>query len=150
MFKKLKGRMAENRKKNKNMGLIPKINNIEDAVEVSKQGVQASIFVAACTTIVMLISVNYTPIYDISYLATIDIVAFMAIAFGIKKMSRTVSVIGLCLYLYEQYWAMIYVKNGAKSLVVFFVALAYVNSIRGTFAYHKYKKQEDQSEQEAV
>ncbi|MEW9124739.1 MAG: hypothetical protein AB2421_18655 [Thermotaleaceae bacterium] len=116
-----------------------KIADVEGAKSLAKQGFYASMTISGMTTLMIILGALGFDWFDIDFLAFIDVAAFLAIGFGIYKMSRIASVLGLSLYIIERILMMM--EYGFKfdfMLIIFCTAFA--NSIRGTFAYHKLKK----------
>lgn len=71
----------------------------------------------------------------------VDVVVFLIVSWGIYKISRTAAIFGLIIYILEQidYW----LSYGSQNwLMVCFLILAFINSIRGTFLYYQYRKEE--------
>lgn len=114
----------------------PSIFDKESARQVARQGIWAAVFVASITALFATISLTGTTIVQVDAWAYIDAVFFALIAFGIYKMSRIASILGLLLYLFER--AYMWSTIGPKGLgMAAIIILAFVNSVRGTFAYHK-------------
>jgi hypothetical protein len=75
-------------------------------------------------------------------LAAITILsAFIIIGWGIYKMNRFAAVAGILLYLFL-IWIRIWTgtEPGSSTLGVI-ICLMFVNSVRGTLEYHKYRKE---------
>jgi hypothetical protein len=122
--------------KQTNYGLWPSITDEESARKAAKQGVIAAGFVAVITALFATISMAGTTVMNISAWAYIDAVIFAAIAFGIYKMSRTAAVLGLLLYLLEKLMMLSSIRPASIFLIGILI-IAFVNSVRGTFAYHR-------------
>ena len=73
--------------------------------------------------------------------ALVDAGLFALIAFGIYKMSRLAAVLGLLLYLWGQL-SQILATGKTNFILVILFTLYFIHGIRGTFAYHKLKKQQ--------
>ena len=73
--------------------------------------------------------------------AFLDAAVIGALGFGIGKKSRICAVLALVVYLSEQAFA--YVKGfGSWNIAVLvIIVFLFVNAARGTFAYHRLKKQ---------
>lgn len=123
------------------------IDSIETAKQAAQQGVWAAAFVAIITAILAMASVSLggslpQGMPKIDAWSFWDAGIFVAIAWGIHKMSRFAAVAGLVLYIVEQ--IVMRTSNPSLSgsglfLVVFFV-LAFINAVRGTFAYHRFRR----------
>ena len=118
--------------------MIKKITNMQEAKKVAREGFIASMAVSIITTIGIIISMTGVDFLGLDLFAFLDVAIFLIIGFGIYKISRIAAVLGLCLYLFEQI-SMILVSGRFSWMMIIFT-LAFCNSIRGTFAYHKFKK----------
>lgn len=122
----------------------PEIDSKETAREVANQGFWAAIVVAVVTTIVILITMAAGTLEDIPPIdawAFIDVGIFVAIALGIRKMSRIAAVSGLVVYLIERIYALSYTGGGGGLFIAIALILAFINGVRGTFAYHRLRRQ---------
>lgn len=61
-------------------------------------------------------------------------------------MSRTAAIFGLVLYIIEKIYMMIIYGIMPNFMIVIFT-MGFINGIRGTFAYHKLKKQAESAGQ---
>ncbi|MFD3157363.1 hypothetical protein ACFIJ5_10950 [Haloimpatiens sp. FM7330] len=120
--------------------MFGKITSMETAKKVASQGVIASIFIAIITTISIALSMSGHAILDVDYWTFIDVGLVLIIAFGIHKMSRIAAILGLVFYTAEKVMAIV-LSGGRFSFLIIVFIIAYIEGIRGTFAYHKYKKQ---------
>lgn len=120
----------------------PKITDEESAKAASRGGVAgAGIVVVATLGLVVWGLLGGTPIDNVGVSALIDVGLFLLIGFGIYRMSRLAAVTGLVLYLAELWFTL---KNSGTSVNVvlpIIIILAFIGGIRGTFAYHRHKKQ---------
>jgi hypothetical protein len=126
--------------------LFPTTENLSDAQKVARQGTWAACFVAGMTVVFALISIaTPTPLgIPMNAWSLIDAVIFGVIAWGIYRLSRVAAVAALIYYTIGQV-SMIAasVESGRKysvGPVAILMVLAFVNSIRGTFAYHRQRK----------
>ncbi len=116
----------------------PKVIDLKTAKLANRQGVWASSFVAIVTAFVVCLGSAGIQLFEFtsSSWALIDACIFGVIALGIHKMSRIASVGGLGLYLIER--ADMWISYGPKNLLIAgLLVLMFINSIRGTFAYHR-------------
>lgn len=120
--------------------LWPKINSIECAVQASRQGFIASLFVASVSPIYITLELVGNNALDYFYLAFAPVFIFVLLAGGIYKVSRVAVVIALILTL-PTLPELLQSRSGFK-FASMAVNLGLVNSLRGTFAYHKFKKEE--------
>ena len=72
----------------------------------------------------------------------VDAVIFALIAWRISKVSRTWAVVGLLMYLLEVGYKLATNPSGALGILTIIFILMYISAIRGTFAYHRYRKAE--------
>lgn len=129
--------------------VFPSVDSLEAAKQAAYQGRAAAILVAVITTAFILISIAFggslgAGMPQVDAWAFWDVGLFVAIAFGIHKLSRVAAVAGLLIYLAEQ--ILMRAANPSMSasgiaVAVCFV-LAFVNGIRGTFAYHQLRRSE--------
>jgi len=118
----------------------PKITDEASAKKTAKQGMVAAIYVAASTSIVALLKSKGFDDWSL-----IDAAIFAIIAYGIYKVSRTAAVVGFTLFLLSSR-IFLWVRHGLGgdivaimfSFIAILVTLAFINSMRGTFAYHKF------------
>jgi len=110
--------------------LWPRIYDLNTAKKAAMQGVWASFFIIAVNMVVILI--------NNSYLGFVDVAIVGILAFGIFKMSRIAAVLAVMLYLAEQ---ISYLMDNGKGnyIMIALITVAYLSSIRGTFAHHKIK-----------
>jgi len=112
------------------------------AKKVSRQGFWAALLLAIYHTFMV---IWYPSILSIvSYWAFTDTVIYSLIAWRIYKMSRVAAVFGLIVYLYSVLFPFFFSDAGELSVVDAFLAtlftVLFINGIRGTFAYHRYRR----------
>ena len=131
--------------KQKGNAFWPTIDSIQTAREAARQGFWASIAVAVITTIAIVAAMALGgalgPI-DLGVWAFIDVGIYVAIAIGIRRMSRVAAVLGLVIYMANRVylWAIAGVRPAGIAMTVILV-LAFITGVRGTFAYHRLRKQ---------
>lgn len=114
----------------------PEITDLQSATGAARQGFWAAMAVAIITAAVAVLAHAGFQILDFNLEALVDAGLFAIIAWGIHRMSRTAAIGGLGLYLIERIhmWS----TYGPKGLVLTIIfTLMFINSIRGTFQYHK-------------
>lgn len=125
--------------------LWPPIFDRNSARGVAKRGVYISIYFV----IVNVIWFIWEHGRGGARLALVDVIAYSIIAFGIYKMSRVASVVGLSAYIFTTVITdfIIAVDKWSKHPAVWHIGrfipilafiLMYINAIRGTFAYERY------------
>jgi len=125
------------------------INSMEAAKQAAQQGTVAAAFVAIVTIVFTCMAIAMggnlgEGMPQIDAWAFWDAGIFVAIAIGIHKLSRVAAVAGLLLYIVEQ--IIMRVSNPNLSMSGFFIViviiLAFVNAVRGTFAYHRFRREQ--------
>jgi hypothetical protein len=114
------------------------VSDLAGAEKAAHGGFWAAIFVAGVTTLVVLISLLGVRLLGINFWSLLDAGLFALIAFGIHQMSRFAAVAGTSLFIFER--VAMFNKTGPGALVMgILILLLFVNSVRGTFAYHRLK-----------
>ena len=118
----------------------PDIDDMDSAKKAAHTGAGAAFFITLVTgTLTFLETQGYFKLLGLGPEAYIDAGLFLIIGLGIYFMSRIAALAGLGLYGFEQV-VMIKSGGGRFSLMTIYLVLAFVNSIRATFAYHQIKK----------
>jgi hypothetical protein len=122
----------------------PKITDQATAIEASKGGFWAAVFVASITTIVATIALaTQKEIASINAWAYLDALLFSIVAWRIKNYSKFFAVGGALLFVYEK--VMLAQTQGASGWpLALLLLLMFINGARGVFAYHRYSKNEPQ------
>jgi hypothetical protein len=138
-------RMTDNQKiKKTEQWFWPNTGSIEGARAAARQGVWAASFVAVVTFGFAIYSRFAAAILNIDIWALVDVFLFCIIAVGIWRVSRIAAVSGLMLYVLERVW-MFQTNGQIGGFVAIIIVIMFVNSIRGTFAYHRQSSPEDHS-----
>jgi len=125
----------------------PKIEDVNTAETAVRGGIGASAIIAAVTGIAAILSIAYRkPILGLDGWALVDAALFAFAAWRIHKMSRTWAIVGLSLYLLEVADRFASRPGGAVGVLTIIFILAFISAIRGTFAFHRYRKQESHPE----
>jgi hypothetical protein len=116
---------------------FPEIYDLQSAQSAANQGTGVCIAIIIVSWIFSVIfsATGNAPNYQLLIAASI---VYGLIAWLISKMSRLAAMSGLILYLADR--VAIIAQNGGNSgsyVIMAFFILAFVNSIRGTFAYHR-------------
>ena len=74
--------------------------------------------------------------------ALIDTVLYAGFGFGIGRKSRTCSIFALILYLGGQIFAYLTGRGSWNVVLVLIITFLFVNSVRGTFAYHRFLRKD--------
>jgi len=121
----------------------PKITDVESAKAASRAGVAgAGIVVVVTLAFVVWGLLRGSPVANIGIAALIDAGLFLLIGFGIYRMSRVAAVAGLILYLVELWFTLKTGGTSANVVLPIIIILAFLGGIRGTFGYHKHKRQD--------
>jgi hypothetical protein len=118
----------------------PHITDADSAKKASRQGYWACAFIVGITLLFVVLSLFGKGLLDVGLSALLDVLVFMIIGWGIYKMNRFAAVVGLFFYLFERIltWAE-YGHGGPGTTAI--ICLMFVNAVRGTFEYHKYRKE---------
>ena len=117
----------------------PTITDEATARTAARQGVWACGIVAGVTLLLYgLTFLDFNPL-NLNEYALVDIVLFVLIGWGIYRMSRAAAVLGLMLYVLEQLYTWTEAGFKPSAHIILFI-IAFANSIRGTFAFHKYSE----------
>ena len=107
---------------------------------VARQGMWAAFFVAIVTAVVsFLAGAGVSLVKGIGPTAWLDAVIFAVLGFGIRNMSRLAAVGALGLYVVER--VAMAQTSGVNPAMAIGVVLGFVQGIRGTFAFQKYRQQ---------
>jgi hypothetical protein len=122
---------------------LPQIATLSEAQKVGRQGTWAACFVAGLTALVAVASLSgiLPADFPIKGWALVDAALFGVIAWGIYRMSRVAAVAGLAVYILERIYmqSALGAKAGSGIVVTILIILAFINAVRGTFAYHRMK-----------
>jgi hypothetical protein len=110
------------------------IANIEDAKAAAMIGAGAAGFAVLTTALLIVIGMT-------SPASWVDAGLFALISWLIFKMSRIAAVSGLVLFLLEKVYQIVHVRLPVSGYVVaIFVTCGFIWGIRGTFAFHRFRK----------
>jgi len=118
--------------------LWPKIVDLETAVKASRQGIWAALLGVLITSCIIAYNrITGVQALGIDEWSFLDAFLMVLIAWGIHRKSRFAAFAGLVIYLAGQ--AILRSEYGGGGIVLTIIfTLMFVNSVRGTFAYHKY------------
>ena len=117
----------------------PEIYDRDTAQDVARRGAWVALIVAGLTALLALLSLTLqTVIFGIPPAALLDAVIFAVVGWRIFKMSRAWAVAGMVLYLVETAFGLSRGRFGAIAVIFLF---AFVNAIRGTFAFHRFSQE---------
>jgi hypothetical protein len=118
------------------------ISTKEEARDIARWGSYAAFFIAASTTLLVILR-KYA---WLDYSAFLDAFLFLIIGIGIRKMSKIAAIGGLVLYLTEIAWKWENVGRTQFGAIQLFwsgiFVVAFVQSVRGALAYHALLKAE--------
>jgi hypothetical protein len=121
----------------------PSVETKSGAKEASHQGAGAAIFVASVTALFAVLSMFGVQILaGYSPSALLDAAAFGIVAWRIYRMSRAWALVGMLGFIAERAYSL-YARGfaaGAGSIVSIVILFAFINGVRGTFAFHKLSK----------
>jgi hypothetical protein len=129
--------------KKRQNGIWPIITDAASAKFAAKQGMGAAFFCAGTTVLfVFLAHQGMSLAQGIDQTALIDAAVFAALGILIFRMSRVAAVAALVLYIVERiaFWIKLSSMSAASVPMMLVIVLCFVSSIRGTFAYQRYKE----------
>jgi hypothetical protein len=124
--------------------MFHEISDLKSAQAVGRQGAA----ICALIAVLLTIGVIFQPIGDNLPWTVISLLVYGTSAVMIYRMSRAAAVVACILYLVSCLGGI--VQNGL-SVGIFiqaFVAIAFINAVRGTFAYHRIRDQRQEAIQE--
>jgi hypothetical protein len=110
--------------------LWPDVSEIVAAQTVARNGMYAGFLISGLTSLFAVTGV--TP-----RLSLFDGLLFLAIAIGIRRMSRVAAVLGLVLYLIEQGDAIVHGRGTYNVVLLVLVSAIFLASVRATFSFHR-------------
>ncbi len=114
------------------------IDDKDSAEDATKAAVGVSYFVAGITGLLAILSIfQRRPVFGVAPSALLDAILFTVVGWRIGKLSRAWTVVGFILYIVEAIFAI--ARGGVGVLTIVFI-LAYINAVRGVFAYHRYSE----------
>ncbi len=133
----------------KKFDLFPEINDLKSAQDCARQGTTACVLVIIATTAILLISQASpgSPLPENTTLVAIELMIYAGLAVMIYRKSRVASVAALSLYLIDRAAIVIHqigqgipINGGSWFVPLLFISI-FINSIRGTFAYHRLRQE---------
>ena len=121
----------------------PEIGNLADAEQASNQGFWAALVCAVVTALFATIAVaSGSAVIGVGPVAFADAVVFAVIAWRTRARSKSFAVIGLALFVIEKIFQLATQPMSLSFGILVAVALlfAFINGVRGTFAYHRMKE----------
>jgi hypothetical protein len=121
----------------------PSVVTQSGAKEAAHQGAGAAILVASVTVLFAILAMFGIRILSgFSATALFDAAIFGIVAWRIYRMSRAWALVGLIGFMAERAYSL-YVRGftvGAGLFVSIVILFAFINGVRGTFAFHKLSK----------
>ncbi|MBF0644749.1 hypothetical protein [Desulfuromonas acetoxidans] len=121
----------------------PKTDSLPKATTAARQGFIAAIFIACVSPPYMLPTLLSAGLQQHFYIIFIPTLFYGVLAVFVYKMSRVAALVGFLVFLPR--FVIHLLEPGFTSIVWVALALAFINSIRGTFAYHKHARQPQES-----
>jgi hypothetical protein len=139
----------------KKFELLVEINDIKSAQSAARQGTGACVIIIAFTAVMMFVlqasqGTAAFPVLD-PIITAISIMIYAGLAVMIYRMSRAASIAALMMYLLDRIAIFIYQAEQSRPIaatnwfVLLLFILAFTNSIRGTFAYHRFRKERQEA-----
>lgn len=115
------------------------------AVKVSRQGFWAASIIAAFMIVLFLFRIAEQPYDELASGLLVRSIVFGATAWEIYRMSRIASILGLVFHFYFDLYPSftLWLKSFLdlnSAIVVVVLTLMFINGMRGTVAYHRYRK----------
>ena len=120
----------------------PSVPDVESAQQIARQGFWVAVVVSAVTALFGILALFGTSIAGIGATALIESAVFFGIGWGIRRMSRTAAVAAFLLFCANRILMWLDSQSAGGWLVALFVALAFLNAVRATFAYHRLRHQQ--------
>ena len=114
--------------------LWPDVHRESDLKSVADRRMWVSFLIAGVTTFFAIF--QWVPVS-----AILDAAIFVAVGFGIRKLSRTAAVVGLVLYSAGQLYMIFKGKGGYNLVLLIIFSAVFLSCVRATFAFHRMKKQ---------
>lgn len=116
----------------------PATNSHDKAVLAARQGFIASLFISCISPIYLILRLVSMQSLQYFYIIFIPVIVYALLAVLIFKLSRIAAILGLILALPALVFS---ISNPGLLLIVpIALTLSFINSIRGTFAYHRIKR----------
>ncbi len=121
-------------------GFWPTLSTIESARTAAMQGCWAASLGGIITGLFAVGSMyGFQPVKGIDIYSLVDAALLLLLSLGIWKMSRIAAVVALIYFVLSK--VVLIIDNGPGNPIVMIIfGFLYVNGVRGTFAYQKYKK----------
>ncbi len=116
--------------------IFPNIVEEETAKKTARQGMWASLSIGVITGLAAFILKRYGALIDASL--------FLIIALGIYRMSRVAAYAGLFLYIVEVAFQFYFTKKIGNIGIISMAIVMFINGIRGTVAYHRFKRKSEE------
>lgn len=127
-------------KSKKESFLLPTITDLKSAQAAARQGTAVCIVIMVFSLAIVAIS-TATGSGGLSQEFIFMMIIYGLIAYLTYKMSRIGAILGLLIYLGDR---LVLISRGGSSaglITAIFFVFAFINSIRGTFAYHRLRHQ---------
>lgn len=115
------------------IGIWPTLKDKETARRAARQGFWAALYLCTVTVALIVYSLLYHSLKNMTFLTLVEVIVFAVLAFGIYNLSRFAAVSALLLYIADQMSLWVY-RGPQFPLVQLVISLMFINSIRGTYA----------------
>jgi hypothetical protein len=120
------------------------IDNTDSAVKISRQGFWAAFIIAVFMLLLFFLRIAEQPFDAMASGLLWRSIVFGGTAWGIFKVSRIAAFLGFAFHfffhLYPSFTLWLKsILDFNSAIVIIILAFMFINGIRGTFAYHKYK-----------
>ncbi len=129
--------------------LLPTITDLKSAQSLAQQGTTVCVLIIVLSSVVAAISTSIDGVSPSQWFVGMMLI-YGLIAFMIYRMSRWAAIAGLVLYLGDRTALLVQQGISINVIVSILFVFAFINSIRGTFAYHRFRCQRSQALQQAI
>jgi hypothetical protein len=129
--------------------LLPTITDLQSAQRLARQGTAVCVLIIIFSSVVAAIATSIDGTFPSQWFIAAMLI-YGLIGFLIYRMSRFAAIAGLVMYLSDR--LVLLAQQGLSMNVIFtiFFVFAFINSIRGTFAYHRFRRQRTEVLQPSV
>jgi hypothetical protein len=127
----------------------PNVNTIQGASKAANAAATAALYVAAVTGTVAIIATFYGPVMGVTSSSILDARLAAIVGWRVRALSRAWAVIGLVYWMFILIVRLVTNPDGASTygFIGALVLLAFINGVRGTFAFERLRRQQELAHQ---
>lgn len=143
---------GQNTKEPKFNWFWPSITDTESAAKASREGVWVCVIIAAVNALVIVFTqVTGRSILGVDLWSLIDVCIYLSIAWLIQfRLNRAAALFGMLFFMLTNLALRIENLQTSGIMISLTLTLGLLNSVRGTFAYHRFRAAEAQQQDESV